>query len=481
MLRKIRLVIIFFLALSGTCSYANETMTLSLKEAILLAVRTNPNVQSVELSHVLQKFNTHVQEWQFYPHYSFQITASTAKTWTPQQPTYDTHNYSVQPGVSLNTPYGTVTSLTSTNSNSRGHYNPGLTLEVMQPLLRGFGKAVVEAALQDARDSEVISRLAIENTLRTTVTNVIKAYLEVLSAEERIVISEDALKRSERSVQQTKLFIKAGHKAGNELVTVQASVATAQTTLENDKNNLLQARYTLLSAIGLDPNTEVKFTQVDLDNLIARYHLPTLDTTKKLTMDNDIQYQTDVITLYGRTTRGVKVAEDQTRWSLNLIANASTGNGSGGGQSAGINSLFNGRNQSHSLGLVLQVPIDDQISKQALMSARIALKQAQLALKTKKWTIETGAINGWNLVNSAERTLRFAEDAEQLQKKTYNISYQKYLHGLIDSLELQSAQLQLIQAQQTSLSARINYIRALVDLDLLIGNTLHTWHVKVRT
>ncbi len=46
----------------------------------------------------------------------------------------------------------------------------GLSLQIMQPLMRGFGKAVVEASLNNAKDSEVISRLNIEGTLRTTVT-----------------------------------------------------------------------------------------------------------------------------------------------------------------------------------------------------------------------------------------------------------------------------------------------------------------------
>lgn len=467
-----------FFCVFNTSAYASNN--LSLNEAILLAVRSNPNVQSSELSLVLQKFNTHIQEWQFMPHYSFQATASTARTWTPGQPIYGSHNYSVQPGVSLNTKIGTVASLAAANSNAGGHYNPGLSLQILQPLMRGFGKAVVEAALNDAKDSELISRLNIESTLRSTVSEVITAYLEVISAERRIGISEDALQRAERSVVQTRQFIKAGRKAGNELITVQANVASAKASLENDRNNLTQARYALLAAIGIDPNTDIRFTGFDLDYLQKKYHLPPLERTKRLTIENDIQYQIDNITLHGQAKRSVMIAQDQTRWELNLVANASTGNGTGGGLNAGVNSLFNGANQSHSIGLVLQIPIDDQLSRQAVMSAKIALKQAELAFEKRKWNIETSAINTWNTVVSAERTLLFAQDAQTLQKKTYNISYQKYLHGLIDSLELQSAQLQLIQAEQTLLSARIGYIRALVNLDFLIGHTLQTWKVKVR-
>ncbi|MBV9575366.1 MAG: TolC family protein [Gammaproteobacteria bacterium] len=470
-------IVIFFYAVSAD---ANGPLTLSLDEAILLAVRSNPNVQSSQLSYLAQKFNLSVQEWNFYPHYSFQASALYTRSGTPGTPINSGENYFIQPGVSLLTPIGTQLQLTSTNSLA-GHYNPGISLQVMQPLLRGFGRAGVEAALNNAKDTEVIACLTIEGLLQNTVSAVINAYLNIVSAEKIILIDEDALKRAEKSVEQTKLFIKAGHKAGNELVTVEANVASAKSQLINDQNNLLQARYALLAAIGIDPNSSLHFSSLNIQRLIKKYSLPTLTQTKKMVLNNDIQYQIDNITLHGSTTRSLLLAEDNTRWQLNFNANVATGKGYGGGVNAGMNSLFNGANQSQSVGLTLQVPIDDQLAKQGVINAKIALKQAELALMQEKWNKETSAITGWNLVISAERSLHFAEDAEKLQNKTYNISFQKYLHGLIDSLELQSAQIQLIQAQQTLLYAQINYLKALVNLDLLIGNTLKTWHVMVRT
>lgn len=466
-------------ACAGFC-WSSETgkVSLSLEEAILLAVRSNPNVQSSRLSYVSQKFSLWVQEWQFHPHYSFQASANFINNSNNNQ-NQGSHNYNVQPAISLLTPIGTQVTLAATNAHTI-NYNPGLSLQVSQPLVRGFGSAVVEASLNNAKDSTVISRLNIEGVLRSTVTDVINAYLGVVSAEQIVIIDQQALKRSETSVEQTRLYIKAGHKAGNELVTVEANVASAKTTLENDKNNLLQARYALLAAIGIDPNTQIHFTNLDVKQLIQKYRLLSLNNTKKLALENDIQYQTDQITLHGQKSRDLLVAEDNTRWQLNFTANVSTGGSTGGGQNAGVNSLFNGVNQAQNVGLTLQIPIDDQQSKQAVVNAKIALKQADLALKQEKWNKETSAINGWNSVGSAERALRFAEDAEKLQEKTYNISYQKYLHGLIDSLELQSAQISYIQAQQASLSARIGYLRALVNVDQLVGNTLRTWKINVR-
>src|SRR3990167_1440103 len=482
--RSIRYLVTIFI-ISISCSieiYAAKPITLSLEEAILIAARSNPNVQESQLSYVLQKFNLHVEEWQFDLHYSLQASAGLTRSIIPDQPTTYSRNYNLQPGVSLQTPIGTGFNLYSNNPVT-DHYHPSLSLPLMQPLMRGFGKAIVETALHNARDSEVVSRLTIEGTLRTTITAVINAYLDVVAAEQNIAIDQDAAKRAEQSVEQTKKYIKAGRKAGNELVTVQADQARTKAQLETDKNNLIQARYALLTAIGMDPNTNIRFTSLHIENLIKKYTLPALSAVKQLTLENDIQYQVDQIVLHGSTTRALLTAQDNTRWQLNLEANVTSGNVSdatNAGQRAGISGLFNNPYLTQGVGLSLHIPIDDQLTKQAVLNAKIALKQAELALVQEKWNKETNAINGWNMVVSAKRALQFAEDAQLLQKQTYIISYQKYLHGLIDSLELQSAQLQLIQAQQVSLREKIGYLKALVNLDLLTGHTLRTWHVKVR-
>ena len=309
--------------------------------------------------------------------------------------------------------------------------------------------AVVESALENAKDSMVITRLNVEGTLRTTVTAVINAYLDVVTAERAMNIDKDALTRAQKSVEQTLLYIKAGHKAGNEIVTVQANVASAQTQLQNDKNNVLQSRYALLAAIGLDPNTDVEFKSMDINALINKYKMPTKDEAKRLVLQNDIQYQVDNITLHGSTSRSVLLAKDNLRWQLNLSVNASTGGGKTNNQNLNSTNMLTGKNQNQTVALTLQVPIDDQTSKQAYENAKIALQEAEINFKQEKWAKETSAINGWNQVISAKGAQGFAITATQLQEKTYTVSYQKYLHGLIDSLELQSAQLQLIQSQQT--------------------------------
>lgn len=470
----------FVLAMMVQVSYAEPTRTISLQDAIYLAVRENPSVQQAQLNHVISKYSLDLQQWQFKPHFSFQATSSTNRNYSVTQNGYVSENSSgAQLGASWLSPIGTEVKIAS-NNNVSDHYNPELSLQIMQPLMRGFGKPIVEAALFNARDSEKVSRLNVEGTLRATITSVISAYLDVISAQGALDIDLDALKRANVSLEQTKLFIKAGHKAGVELVTVQAEVANAQTKIESDKNNLQQVRYALLAAIGIDPNSPVNFEKINVVQLIHKYHVPTLDLVKDAVLENDIQYQVDQITLAGATKRSLLQAENDAKWKLDLTVNSSTGGGSGGGQNSGVNSLVNGVNQTNSAMLTLTVPIDDHAAKTAIATAKIALQEAQIVLRQEKWSKETTAINTWNNIFSAERSLHFAELAEKLQAKTYQDSYKKYSYGLIDGLVLQTAQQQLVQSQRALVDARINYLKSLAGLDLLMGNTLKTWEVKVR-
>ena len=454
-------------------------LDLSLEDAIQWAIRDNPNVKRSRLNYTLQDASLKTAEWQFKPHYTLQADGTIAKTKTGDQ-SNTTHTYDFQPSVSLLTPIGTQLTLSETNNLFTSN-QMGLSLQIMQPLLRGFGRPIVEAALYNARDSEKIARLQIEAALRNTITSVINAYLDVIIAKNTLHIDEEAVKRAEQSVTQTALFIKAGRKAGNELVIVKANAASAKAKVETDKALLKQSGYTLLTAIGINPNIDARFPTENITQLTQKYTTPDQEETKKQTLENDIQYQIDHITLHGTTKRALQSAENNLRWQLNFNANLATGSGLSGQQNAGgIQGLLNGQNQVEGFSLTLQIPLNDQQSKQALLSAKIALQEAEMALQQEKWEKETQAINNWNNLESAQRGLEFALQAEDLQQKTYHLSFQKYLHGLIDSLELQSAQMQLIQAEQAAVQSRVSYLKSLVNIDFLIGHTLKTWGVKIR-
>jgi len=475
-------LLLFCLVLSWTVLCQAQTAvprTLSLNDAILLALRENPGVQRKQLNNIRVKYALELAQWNFKPHYQINAYKTTSQRYSATSTGEVTENTTgIAPQATLNTAFGTQITLGASNSLNQ-NYHPGVSLTVMQPLVRGFGRPIVEAALQSAMENVRINHLQMEETLRTTVTSVINDYLSVVSAEKTLEVDQRALKRSQKSVEQTTLLIKAGRKPGVELVTVEADVANTQARIEGDQNALAQAHAKLLQTIGLDPSANVVFTDISVPNLIKKYHIPPLEDAKKLVVANNVSYQVAQIMYEGSTKRSVAAAENNMLWKLDLTATAATGNGNGGGQNAGLNSVVNGINRNDSVRLDLVIPIDDQSAKIALENAKIALHDAAIGLKEDKWRNETTAIDSWNTVFSAERSLKLSAHAEELQQKAYNVSEQKYNYGLIDSIELQSTRQQYMATQQTFVTQQIAYLKALVALDQLIGRTLQTWNIQV--
>src|SRR5579863_4972847 len=89
---------IFFLLIHPAYAKQNNKLKLFLNEAILLAVRDNPNVQTTQLNYISQKFSLYVQEWEFFPHYSLQASATLGRSGSPGQSISRSHNYTLQPG-----------------------------------------------------------------------------------------------------------------------------------------------------------------------------------------------------------------------------------------------------------------------------------------------------------------------------------------------------------------------------------------------
>ncbi len=469
----------FFFLLSNSDALAQPPLTLSLNEAILLAVRDNPDVKKSEFAEVRAKYQVEIEQWKFSPQFAFKATETTSRQYSVESNGQVSQiGTAIQPGVSIKSPIGTDATLTSTNDFSQNHFYPGVTLQVTQPLMRGFGRAIVEQALYNAKDDETSSHLRRESQLRRTITSVIHSYLAVASAEDTLRVDQEALARATQSIMQTKLLIKAGQKAGTELTTQEAGVATNQTTIESAKNDLEEKRYALLQSIGIDPNTPLTVIAINPLALTKKYKVQPLDDAKKIMIEHDVDYRIAEMTLQGVTQRALLAAEDNQRWQLNLTGSVHAGGV--GSSETGINSVLNGVNQTSQAGLELTIPIDDREAKIAVQQQKIAIREATMDLKQSKWQNETKVINGWNAIYSRERKLRLSEHAETLQKKSYAVSLKKYAYGLINSIELQREQEQLMLRQQELVGDQVNYLQALVDFDELLGSTLKTWNVAMK-
>lgn len=138
----------------------HHLLHLSLKEAILLALRYNPNIQNAELDRIIQRYRLRVAYREFELQYALAGNTVFEKSRYSHAGHATTRSYVATPEFNLKTPLGTQASLKMDNTIAAiGNYNPLLTLSVTQPLLRGFGITINQAALKDAIATEELNRI----------------------------------------------------------------------------------------------------------------------------------------------------------------------------------------------------------------------------------------------------------------------------------------------------------------------------------
>jgi outer membrane protein TolC len=491
---KIWMLMLVIMVICPSNSFAASPTVLTLDDAVYLALRNNVALQSAELDRINQKYDLVVAKNQFEPQYTLGATASGYSGKTGFGNTAGASrsiNFGPTASVSVENSYGTNISVSnsgeffSKNNNEPFQTSPGASISVTQPLMRGFGRDIVEASLRNALDSEEINKISFRDTVISTIDDIISDYLALYQAVETLKIDNTSLKDNKTTLENDQLLVNAGRKASSELVADQSQIAQIQVTIQGDEENIRTARFKLLNDLGLNPDANIVIPEnIDFDATIKRLTggqgLPDQKTVTQLTLANDKGYISDTMTLNGTLQRSLISAKDAARWGLDLTASETIGTS----QNAGDIIIQNGKavvlNTGTNVGLTLDIPVDNVSQQQAILSARIALQQAEMNLQQEKRQLESNAEDNLYLIISKKQTLQLSIDALKIQQQNYENYYIKNQAGMITNYELLSEQEKLTSAQQTVVNNKIAYINQLVSFNQQLGTTLDRWGIKVR-
>ena len=124
---------------------------LTLKDAILLALRYNPNIQNAELDRIIQRYQLRLANNEFELQYAIGGQALIEQTRYSGVGQSTNRSAFVTPELGYTNRWGGTASLKMDNTlQSEGNYNPLVNFNISQPLLRGFGKDIAEAGLKNA-------------------------------------------------------------------------------------------------------------------------------------------------------------------------------------------------------------------------------------------------------------------------------------------------------------------------------------------
>jgi len=468
-----------------------EVLELNLTEAIHLALRQNREIESAYLGRILQKFSLGKDMSKFWPNLEIspRTDASVAGSSTQyaadgpeaERSRTETVNAGITTSVTQKVPTGaeltfswdnTIAGVRSRNgeSSSRESGLTGWSAGFRQPLLKGGGTRYNTASLARAAMQEEDNVRALRDTLIGTVNGVITDYRAMLRAKQRLELAEDALAKARKHLEDTRVLIAAGRRASSESLQAEADLAQKELDLETARQGLDTAQLNLVRRLELDSGTVIALTEsIELQPVT-----PIFEDCLGLALERNQSYLAaqNALELARMSLDDVL---NQRRWDLDLEGVYSDG-------WYHRHPEAGSRQDEWRVGVSLKIPLpiygDPKYDReQPLLSARIALRRAEMALVTARENLENSVRQRVLAVESSLKQVELAKRTYELSEQTYHFSELKYQLGQMSNTSFITEQDRLRNARNSLSDSIINYQNSLTELDALLATTLDTWGI----
>ncbi|MCC5791475.1 MAG: TolC family protein [Legionellaceae bacterium] len=451
---------------------------LSLRDAILLALRYNPNIQSAELDRIIQRYQLRLAENAFELQYALAGSANFNQDHFQGVGRQQSKSALATPELRLNGSLGTRLSLTMDNQvDTYDNYHPMLNFSLTQPLLRGFGREVNLASLADSRDNEQYNQLALHQSVADQITNVINAYYSLVQSLNTYHIQQKQLAEAQKTYADNRKKIKAGQLESSANIQQSYQIESLSLAVEQAQNDYHNAQQNLLQSIGLDPQSRIRIEQQLTERPMT---IPNLPDAIAIGLKNNLQYQAQLLALRA-DRRALLVAQNEQRWQLDVSANIHSGLTTDVTTNmSGLRGIYNGRNISQSARINLTIPLNDVAQKNKLISAKVRLEKNRIQLLASKRALMTNITNHVHTIHSLAKRYQLAQKQVKLAIQSYELEKKKQQAGIASSLDVNNTQNQLIQAQNGLISAKIAWLNQIAALERLLGTTLARWQIHLR-
>lgn len=459
-------------------SRKKKIQRLGLREAILLALRYNPNIQNAELDRIIQRYQLRLANNEFELQYALGASGTIQNSTFNGVGSSATHTLLASPELGLRTKSGTKASLSIDNNvSTNNNYNPVLNFSLTQPLLRGFGRAVNEVALLDAIDIEWLNKLNLQQSVVDQITQVIFAYRELILSGNNLQNQRLQLVEAKTSYDMNEKKIKAGQLEPTGNIQPSYQIESLSLMVEQGENDFKIASQNLLQAIGLDPDMHLS---VPSDVMLTDIVIPALQPTIEFALNHNVAYLAQKMA-FRADERAYTVAKNQQLWQMDLSANVQSGTVNDiTGTSGGLRGIYNGNNITEAARVNLVVPLHDIARRSQLISAKVRLEKDRINLIAAKRALVTNITNTINNIQSLAKRYSLAQKQVTLAQQSYALQKKKQQAGISSALDVNNTQNQLILAQSVLIGAKIAYLNQLTMLQRTLGATLDYWHIKLR-
>ena len=416
----------------------------------------------------------------------------------------DTRFYEAQIQQTLN--FGLNYQLTYQSTHNRYNsqfytinpYDSGsLDLQVNQPLLQGFGAAVIGRDILIAKNNEKVGDLQFKQQVITTVAAVLNLYWDLVTFYQDVRAKKDELATAQALFSDNQKQVKIGTLAPIEVTRAEAQVYTSQQDLLVSQTNLLQQETQLKNALsknGVASPTLAEVHVIPLDTI----QVPEKDESKPINvlvgeaLGNRIEVATQRLTVDSdkKSLVGVKSGLKPTLSAFFELTNNGLAGAMGGafnpaaaglvgGYTTLLSQIFGRDYPSYSAGLSLNVPLRNRAAQADYVTTGLQMRQDELQLQKQLNQVRVDVQNAVVGLQQARSRYDSAVKARVLQQQTLDADKKRYTLGASTVFQVIQDQQALGASQTTEVQALANYSHARIAFDQAMGTTLEVNHISI--
>lgn len=450
MKRRLAVAVMALASWVGVSAQQTQTITLTLDEAVSIALSDNPTIKVANLEIERQKYERKQTEANLWP----QLSAT-------GQYLYAIEKQSMAKGLS----FGADNTISASGNLNMALFAPSVYAAL------NMNKIQLENAVEQARASKI-----------TLVAEVKKAYFNILLAEQSIKVLHASEANIEETVENTRNMYKAGLAAEYDLLTAEVQLSNLRPTIIQTENSVEIAKLLLKMYLGLPQETEVEVTGT-LDefrdavlaggaNLQTDYSentdLRTLDINLKMLNAQKRLANSARIPTIAAFMQGSYTGND-SRNPLSSMMGGGAGAGSGTGAGTSTKNEFWWQYPIN-VGVQVSIPIFAGFANTSkVKSIQNSIRQLEMQRDYLEESIYVQVRSALNTLITARETMLANEKTVVQAQKAFDIAQTRYTAGAGTILEVNSAELQLTRSSLNYSQAIYDYLSAKADYDKIIG------------
>lgn len=404
------------------------------------------------------------------------------------QPTNFNYQQTFIPG----TQFQVSTNVNRTSSNNQFlTFNPALNsafqIDITQPLLRDRGPSVNRLPILIARNTLKTSELQFENQVIQLLSQAETAYWDFLEARENLRVQEAALNLRRESLRRAQRELELGAIPELDVFQPQADFAQAEVNYTQAKFRLARTEDVLRQQMGIDLDPQLRTLPIEFTDTIAPPS-PAEHIDREEMVQLALRNRPDLLQQRQQLVGddfSIRQTSNALRPALSLNLRYA-GSGRGGDQlsrdtglvarSIGLWSAYRETLAfdfpTYSFALQLQLPLRDRRAAADYADAMVRKKATMLRVRDLEQTVRLDVLNAINNLEASRESVRLASIARDFAQKRLDAEQKKYDLGTITLFFLQTAQTDLITADQRLVTERINYNRNRLNMLRLTGTLL---------